>query len=706
MASYKTVPGTWGRLETGEALTEDQIDARARQLLAQMTIEEKIRQMSGDMPTARGIVGMLRRYNAVPYPAGENERLGIPGIRFSDGPRGVVIYNSTCFPVPMARGASWDVALEERIGDTIGVEARSQGANFFGGVCINLLRHPAWGRAQETYGEDPHHLGEMGAALTRGVQRHIMACAKHYACNSIENSRFRVNVRADERTLHEVYLPHFRRCVDEGVAAVMSAYNKVNGTYCGHNRHLLVDVLRERWGFQGFVISDFVYGVRSPLAAASGLDIEMPATIHFGRRLRRAVRRGQVPEAAIDEAVLRILRTKLRFAAGPAGPVGEPERYGPQAVVSAGHVALAREAAVKSMVLLKNEPVAGPDPLLPLDLDALARIAVVGRLADVPNTGDRGSSQVHPPYVVTPLEGIRAAAGPDTTVTRDDGVDLGRAAHAAAAAEVALVVAGYDHRDEGEYMGGPFGSQGGDRRRLTLKPHDEALIQTVAAANPNTVVVLVGGSAIITEAWRHQVPAILMAWYAGMEGGHALADILFGVANPSGKLPCVWPRSADHLPPFDPTADEVEYGYWHGYRLLDHEGHEPAFAFGFGLSYTTFAYDNLQLSAEEMPAGGCLVASVDVTNTGTRAGDEIVQLYAGCQGSRVERPARWLVAFARVGLAPGETRTVHLELPAQRLAYYDVDRAEWIVEPIPYIAYAGGSSRELDLLSARFFICS
>jgi len=540
------------------------------------------------------------------------------------------------------------------------------------------------------------------------VQRHIMACAKHYACNSIENSRFRVSVRVDERTLHEIYLPHFRRCVEEGVAAVMSAYNKVNGTYCGHNRHLLVDILRERWGFEGIVISDFVYGVRSPQAAAEGLDVEMPATIHFGRRLRRAAHRGKVPEAAIDEAVLRILRTKLRFAAGPAGPVGGPVgqsgRYGPEAVVSAEHVALAREAAVKSMVLLKNEPAGGPGPLLPLDPGALDRVAVVGRLAVLANTGDRGSSQVHPPYVVTPLEGIRAAAGPEVTVTYDGGGDPARAVQAAATADVALVVAGYDYRDEGEYMGSPFGSQGGDRRSLALKPDDEALIQAVAAANPRTVVVLVGGSAIVTGAWRHCVPAILMAWYAGMEGGHALADLLFGAANPSGKLPCVWPRSAGHLPPFDPSAGEVEYGYWHGYRLLDREGHEPAFAFGFGLSYTTFAYSNLRLSAEEMLPDGCLVASVDVTNTGLRAGDEVVQLYAGCQGSCVERPVRWLVAFARVALEPGQTRTVQLELPAQRLGYYDVERSGWVVEPIAYVAQVGGSSRERDLLSARFRI--
>ncbi len=229
----------WGSLTGTESLSSDEIDSIARQVLAKMTLREKIGQMSADTPLLSGGIKMARAYNTEPLPAGENLRLGIPGIRFSDGPRGVVMYHSTCFPVSMARGASWDTDLEERIGDAIGVEARSQGANFFGGVCINLLRHPAWGRAQETYGEDPYHLGEMGAALVRGVQRHIMACIKHFAANSIERARFKVNVRASERVLREVYLPHFKRCVDEGAASVMSAYNKVNGEYCGHNHRLL-----------------------------------------------------------------------------------------------------------------------------------------------------------------------------------------------------------------------------------------------------------------------------------------------------------------------------------------------------------------------------------------------------------------------------------------------------------------------------------
>ena len=352
----KRVEPEWGALAGDGPLSPAEIDAQARALLAQMTLAEKIKQMSGDRSFLFGGIKMARAYNAEPVPAGENHRLGIPGIRFTDGPRGVVMYHSTCFPVAMARGASWDVELEARIGDAIGVEARAQGANYFGGVCINLLRHPAWGRAQETYGEDPHHLGEMGAALVRGVQRHIMACIKHYACNSIERSRLKVNVKVDERALHEVYLPHFRRCVEAGAASVMSAYNRVNGEYCSHNQRLLTGILRDEWGFDGFVLSDFVFAVRDAKAAAlAGLDVEMPFPRHYGRRLERLVRTGEVPEAVVDTAVLRILRQKLRFSR-----IGEPGRYTQDVVAGPAHRALAREAAEQSAVLLKNDPAGRP----------------------------------------------------------------------------------------------------------------------------------------------------------------------------------------------------------------------------------------------------------------------------------------------------------------------------------------------------------
>lgn len=674
------------------------IEIKARNWLAQMSLDEKIDQMSGSTPLFSGLIEMLRAYNFRPFPAGENRRLGIPGLQFSDGPRGVVVNHSTCFPVSIARGATWEPELEERVGDAIGVEARSLAANFFGGVCVNLLRHPAWGRAQETYGEDPFHLGEMGAALVRGVQRHVMACVKHYAANSMENARFKVDVQISERTLREVYLPHFKRCVDEGVAAVMSAYNQVNGEYCGHNAHLLRDILKNEWGFAGFVMSDFVFGVRDAKAAAlAGLDIEMPFPMHFRKHLKKLVEAGEVPEAVVDEAVLRILRQKLRFA-----PIGEPERYGPQAVVCPEHQALAREVAQKSLVLLKNAPVGKANkPLLPIDPAQVGRIALIGRLVTAVNTGDnKGSSHVRPPYVVTPLQGMQAATQGKIDLLVDDGRKVTTAAAAARRADLTVIAAGYTDRDEGEYM---F-AVGGDRDALTLSAHDEALIRAVAMANPNVVVVLIGGSAIITESWLERVPAILMAWYPGMEGGHALADVLFGKVNPGGKLPCVFPKSSAQLPFFDKNARRITYDYYHGYRLLDKNGETPAFPFGFGLSYTTFAFSHLRLDRAEIGPEDTLLVSVEVTNTGSLAGTEVAQLYVGYPGSAVDRPVKELKGFAKVRLAPGETQTVTFALPARRLAYYDESRRQWVVEPIRHTVFVGSSSAPEDLLRGEFRI--
>jgi len=684
-----------------QPISPGEIEEKARGLVAQMSLDEKIGQMSGDSSRILGALAMMRGYNMRPIPAGVNERLGIPGIQFSDGPRGVVMNHSTCFPVAMARGATWDVALEERVGDAIGVEVRSLGGNFFAGVCINLLRHPAWGRAQETYGEDPFHLGEMGVALTRGAQRHVMACVKHFACNSIENSRMRVDVRIGERALREMYLPHFRRCVDEGIASVMSAYNKVNGEYCGHNSRLLRGILKDEWGFDGFVMSDFVWGIRDAGAAAlGGQDLEMPFRWHFANDLPGLVTSGEVPEEMLDEAVMRLLRQKIRFS-----QTGEPERYGEHQVASDAHRALAREAAQKSIVLLTNDAVPETGkPLLPLDLTRIERLALVGKLANTPNTGDTGSSQVRPPYVVTPAEGIRAALGGTAALIQDTGGDPRRAADAARAADAVVVVVGYSSKDEGEYVDILGRKSGGDRSSLYLHPEDEALIHTVASANPNTVVVMMGGSAIITERWRGRVPAILMAWYPGMEGGHALADVLFGRVNPSGKLPCVFPRSGDHLPPFDSNADSVVYDYWHGYRKLEKEGLEPAFPFGFGLSYTTFSYANLSLESDTVALDGAICAAVDVTNTGDRAGDEIVQVYISYPEAAVERPVRELKAFARVSTEPGETRRVEFKIPVRRLAYWDEQRNRWWVEPVRHTLHAGPSSIAAELLAADFQI--
>jgi beta-glucosidase len=710
-------------LQTAETLTPSQIEERARALREQLSLDEKTSLMHGQLPLWPGLAAMTAPggYGSRFWVAGEVTRLGIPGIRFTDGPRGVILEGGTTFPVSMARGAAFDPALEERIGEAIGREVRALGGNYFGGVCINLLRHPAWGRAQETYGEDTHHLGALAAALTRGVQRHVMACAKHFALNSMENARFKVDVTIDPRALHEVYLPHFRRVVEEGVASVMSAYNSVNGEWCGQNSELLTGVLKSRWGFEGFVVTDFIFGMRdAKKAALAGQDVEMPFGLLFSRDLQGLVERGEVPLERVDDAALRILRQQVRFGQGR-----DSHDYDPDVVGCEAHRKLAREAAQKSIVLLKND-----GGLLPLR--DIQRLAVLGRLVDTPNTGDGGSSNTRPPYVVTPLDGLRAALGDKVKLAYDDGADLARAAAAAQGADAAVVVVGYTHADEGEYIppdifadflhsfprpgpehqafaqGIESGSMetdlalGGDRDRLSLHPRDERLIQAVVAANPHTVVVIMAGSAVITEAWRHSVPAILMLWYPGMEGGHALADVLTGTVNPSGKLPCSFPARSEDLPFFDRDATAITYDMWHGYRKLERDGAGPAFPFGFGLSYTTFDYAGLKLARTELDASGALEATVEITNAGAAPGEEVVQLYVAAEGSRVERARKELKAFARVALDPGETRTVRLSVSVADLAFFDAAASGWVVEPITYAAIVGRHALDPNALRAAF----
>ncbi len=708
--------------EPGAELTIEQIEAKAHELLAQLTLDEKIEMMNGDTSFWPGLVEMMGGgYANHPWSAGVISRLGIPGIRFADGPRGVVMKGATTFPVSMARGAAWDVALEERIGDVIGRELRALGGTLFGGVCINLLRHPAWGRAQETYGEDPYHLGELGAALTRGVQRHAMACVKHFALNSMENARFKVNVHISSRALHEIYLAHFKRVVNEGVAAVMSAYNSVNGEWCGQNKVLLTDILKKRWGFEGLVLSDFIFGVRDARKAVlAGQDLEMPFQMHYHEHLKRLVENGEVLQERIDDAVLRLLRQQLRLIRSDA--------YDPALVGCESHRAVAREAAEKSIVLLQNK-----GNFLPLG--NLRKIAVIGRLADTPNTGDTGSSSTRPAYVVTPLAGIRAALKSQAEVLHDDGSDLERAVATARAADAVVLVVGYTNTDEGEFLdpktmqdlaklfpppapeetpvadgfmqamvGQPADAflTGGDRDRLTLHPADEELIKRIADVNPRTVVAVMSGSCVLMEAWRECVPAILMLWYPGMEGGHALADILLGRVNPSGKLPFVIPKRAEDLPFFDKDAAEIEYDLWHGYRKLERDGNTSAFPFGFGLSYTSYRYANLKLAQNQLGPSGTVKVSLDVSNIGTHSGEEVVQLYVSPIGSAVERAPKELRAFTRIALQPGETKTVRFSVPIPRLAYYDETRADFVVEPLEYEIFVGAHSLDQHALKVRF----
>ena len=401
-----------------------------------MTDDEKLGCLDGDTEFWSGIIDMVAGgYHGHPWPAAVVDRLGIPGIHFADGPRGCVIGPATCFPVSMARGATFDPELEERIGRVIGAELRAMGATYTGAVCMNLLRHPGWGRAQETYGEDPHHVGEMAAALTRGLQTRVMACMKHFACNSMEEARFRVDVTVDERALHEVYLPHFRRVADEGVASVMSAYNSVNGNWCGENTVLLTDVLRTEWGWDGFVTSDFIAGLHDPvLSVTAGLEIEMPFRQQRAQHLPDAVASGRLAMADVEARVAATVATLLRFA-DVFGPAGDPS-----VLAGPDHRSLAREAAAASMVLLRNE-----GALLPV-VPGPGRVTVLGRLAAVPNLGDGGSSDVYPPEVSTLLDGVRSAFPSADVVHHDSDALL------ATGADLAVVVVGCTKADEGEFI--------------------------------------------------------------------------------------------------------------------------------------------------------------------------------------------------------------------------------------------------------------
>ena len=699
-------------------MTFEAADGAALDLVSKMTLDEKIEQMTGP-GIAPMIVPLLVRGENAPVYAGRNERLGIPPIAFSDGPRGIICGRSTAFPVAMARAATWDLELQRRVGDVIGQEARAQGANYWGGLCLNIVRHPSMGRAEETYGEDPWLTGEMGVAILTAVQRHnVMACAKHFALNSMETARFKNSVEIDERTLREVYLPHYRKAVEHDVASFMSAYNKVRGEWCGENRHLLTTVLREDWGFRGFVTSDWVWGVYDGKRGVhAGLDIEMPGDKVYGDNLKKLVERGEVPQAEVDESVRRVVRTKLLYLTRE-----DPQAYPRSLAGSPEHAALAREVAEKAMVLLKNE-----GALLPLDRAKVKRIAVVGHLADAANTGDHGSSNVNPPYSTSALKGLQDYLGAGATVLHSDGKDLAEVARVAADADAVVVVAGTRWDEVGEYvtddqglrpsgpaqkrplviklpfMKEPFVMSGGDRVPLSLKPRDLTVIEAASRANKHCVVALVGGS-VYTMEWRKDVPAIVMAWYFGMEGGHALARVLFGDVNPSGKMPLTTPKDDSQLPFFDEYADTIEYGPYHGYTLADKKGYEPAYPFGYGLSYTTYAYKNLKVASPRVAPDGRVEVTVDVTNTGSRAGEEVVELYVGFEGSKVERPVKLLRAFAKVALAPGETKTVPLGVAVKDLAWYDAERKAWQVEAMTYRLLVGPSSRGADLLETSFTV--
>jgi beta-glucosidase len=697
-------------------MMNDSTEARAKEILEQMTLKQKVYEMHGH-GLARFGLSILFSKKVKPVHAGGNKKFDLPSTIFLDGPRGVSFYKgTTAFPTTMARGASWDVDLERRIGEAMAKEVRALGANYSGAVCMNLLRHPAWGRSQETYGEDPHHLGEMASALVAGIQSHnVQACVKHFAVNSMENNRFGGSMNMDEPTLRDVYLPHFKKVIERGAASVMSAYNKVNGEYCGHSKYLLMDILRKEWGFKGYITSDWQNGLYdTKKGVEAGMNIEMPAANCYRlSNIKKLLKNGDLTEQQIDTLVYPIIYTKLLFASKK-----DKQTYPKSIVGCEAHVALAREATEKSAVLLKNE-----SNILPLEKTSVKTIAVIGSLASVAQTGDHGSSRVFTTSLISPLEALQYYfEGSTTKVLTASNSDLAKVKEVSAQADVVLVVAGTTYLDEGEFIGnGQIRDKknpnkknfitktgvlavGGDRAYLHLHQADIDVIKAAASVNKKVVVSLVAGSAVTVEEWHEEVSAIIQTFYNGQEGGHALARLLFGEVNPSGKLPFTVPVSENDLPPFDSYAAEVDYGYYHGYTLLDKELILPRYPFGYGLSYTKF-----QLSDLQKELGDVLQLSLNVTNIGSREGAEVVQVYIGLEpqqggSNQLDVPQKLLRGFAKVNLLAGEQKHITITIPLTELAHYDPEVEESVVLKGNYNFWVGNSSDDEQMLKGSFVV--
>lgn len=618
------------------------------------------------------------------------ERLGIKSLKMVDGPHGVGAIISrlrkcTYFPTAICRTATWNPDLSERFGVALAQEVRSIGFNTLLGPGVNIMRTPLCGRTFEYQTEDPYLNRKMAVAVIRGVQsQRVAACVKHFACNNQETNRGKVSAEVGERALREIYLPAFEGAVREAdVWTVMASYNKVNGIYSCENRNLLVERLREEWGFRGFVVSDW-FAVRRATSAEScvngGLSLEMPGkgTKYGEKALRKAFDTGKFTEDTLDDTVKGFLRTMFFVGLFDDMPTfTKGSRNTPE------HQALARTIAEEGIVLLKNE-----GDILPLDIGKIKSAAVLGPNASKRTGFGGGSSMVRPFYEITPLEGLKERCVGKVKVVKDP-----------ARADIAIIFAGLSHN----ILKG-LDYEGSDKKSLELPADQIALINDTVMLNPKTIVVLINGSPVTMIGWLEKVPAVLEAWYSGLEAGRAIASILFGDVNPSGKLPVTFPRSLSDSPAHAsertfPGNEKVYYdeGVFVGYRHFDNKGIEPLFPFGHGLSYTTFDYGNLKMGNGVTLGDETLTVSVDTTNTGERAGAEVIQLYVHDVEASVERPPKELKGFKKVHLKQGQKQTVTFTLGKSDLSFWDEGANRWIAEKGVYEILIGSSSRDIRL---------
>lgn len=699
--------------------TNKPIEQRVEDALQRMTLEEKV-----------ALIHAQSKFSSAGVP-----RLGIPENWMSDGPHGIraeVLWDEwfgagwtsdscTAYPALTCLAATWDPAMSVLYGKSIGEEARYRKKNVLLGPGVNIYRTPLNGRNFEYLGEDPFLTSRMVVPYIKGVQSNgVAACVKHFALNDQELNRGTVNVNVDDRTLNEIYLPAFKAAVQEGGAwAIMGAYNQYKNQHCCENQYLLNDILKGKWKFDGVVVSDWG-GVHNTMEAIkNGMDMEFGTwtnglnwgasnaydNYYLAKPYLDLIKQGKVGTDELNDKARRVLRLIFRTN------MAKEQHYG--SFASPEHALAGRTIAENGIVLLQNNK-----NLLPLDLKKYKKILVVGENATKRMTIGGGSSSLKVKKEVSPLEGIKARIGNDATVTyvegyaspavaeqdvkgakaqvREINLDAMReeAVKAAKDADVVIFIGGLN-KNEGQ------DSEGADRKGLELSYGQDALISALAAANPNLAVVIISGNAV-SMPWVKQVPAIVEAWYEGSEAGNALAAVLMGDVNPSGHLPFTFPvklqdNGAIALGAYPGTAEQETYkeGLFVGYRWADSKKIKPLFPFGYGLSYTTFAWSKPTADKNEMSADGTMTFSINVKNTGTREGKELVQLYVSDLKSSLPRPVKELKGFSKVTLAPGEEKTVSITIDKAALSYYDDTKGEWIAEPGNFEAIFAASATDI-----------
>ena len=694
-----------------------QMEKRIEKLIKKMTLEEKVGLLYG---------------NSKFYVAGV-ERLGIPEWSLSDGPHGVRAEinrhdwayagwtndSASYFPTGTAFAAAWNPELAYRRGEVLGEEARWRKKDVLLGPGVNIIRSPLCGRNFEYMSEDPYMNSVLAVAYIKGLQSRDVACSvKHFAVNNQETNRTTVDVECSERALREIYLPAFKAAVQEGGAlTVMAAYNKFRGEFCAENNYLVRKILRNEWGFDGVYVTDWGAAHSTVPSMEAGLDLEMGTLIdkyedwYYANPLIDAVKSGKVPMSLVDEKVGDVLRVMIK-----TNVLDPKKRFGPGSMNTKEHQQATYDAAAEAIVLLKNQ-----NNLLPLDFSSIKSLAVIGDNATRKHSNGGLSSEIKAVYEVTPLGALRAkwgdkvdirfaqgyeklstfvegsnngqSSGTFSSKTQESDALLKEAVEVARTSDVALLVCGLNH---------DYDTESFDRLNMDIPYGQVELIQEVVKANPRTIVVMIAGSPLNMAAVDICSPAIVWAWFNGMEGGNALVDVLSGKVNPSGKMPFTTPVSLDQSPahalgnfPGRDLKVNYEEDILVGYRWFDTKGLPVVYPFGYGLSYTTFDYSNLNTDKETYDQADTIQATFTLTNTGDREGAEVAQLYVSDPVCSVMRPVKELKGFKKVFLKPGESRRITLDIPVSSLAFYSEAQSQFVVEPGEFILQLGASASDI-----------